>query len=168
MRLSLYTAMAAAASCAAFTSALQLSFAEHDERYEQLLAQVEEEAEIGATEFAFNEYEAPTMLAQQKSKKSKKAKKPAQNAAQPETGKPNNNENLNRMMNKVEKDSKTTATHKMEKAQKAFVKAKKNKEKTDEKNNVARVRDDDDKRAEMDRALGREPKKEGQKETKLK
>ena len=43
------------------------------------------------------------------------------------------------MMTKVEKDSKTTANQKMEKAQKNFIKAKKNKENTDNKNNVVRI-----------------------------
>ena len=43
------------------------------------------------------------------------------------------------MMTKVEKDSKTTANEKMEKAKKNFTKAKKNKEKTDEKNGVVRI-----------------------------
>ena len=74
---------------------------------------------------------------------------------------------MHRLVNHVEKESKTTATEKLEKAKKKLLWAKKNKEKTDEKNNVLRVRDDEDKRAEMDRALGKPPKVEGAQETKL-
>ena len=75
---------------------------------------------------------------------------------------------MHKLVDKVEKASKTTADEKLQKAKKKLLKAKKNKEQTDQKNNVARIQDPEEKRAEMDRALGRKPKPAGQKETKLK
>ena len=74
---------------------------------------------------------------------------------------------MHKLVDKVEKASKTTADEKLKKAKKNLLKAKKNKEQTDQKNNVARIQDPEEKRAEMDRALGRKPKPVGQKETKL-
>lgn len=75
---------------------------------------------------------------------------------------------MHKLVDKVNKESKTTATERLEKAKRHLLKAKRNKEMTDRKNNVARLIDPEEKRAEMDRALGRKPKPPGEPETKLK